>query len=81
MARRTGLFALHSSFSRQFNHGACGNLLADADERDSLMALVFGRLLVALILAACFVAAIAPRVAPAADVTAILDQATSSSCA
>jgi hypothetical protein len=40
------------------------------------MALVVGRLLVALILALCFVAAIAPRVAPAADVTAFLDQAT-----
>ena len=40
------------------------------------MALVFGRVLVALILASCFVAAIAPRVAPAADVTAILDEAT-----
>jgi hypothetical protein len=38
---------------------------------ESSMALVIGRLLVALILAGCFVAAIAPRVAPAADVTAI----------
>jgi hypothetical protein len=39
------------------------------------MALVFGRLVLALIFAFGFIAAIAPRVAPAADVTAILDQA------
>ena len=39
------------------------------------MALVLGRLVVALIFAFGFIAAIAPRVAPAADVTAILDQA------
>lgn len=39
------------------------------------MALVFGRLVLALIFALCFVAVIAPRVAPAADVTVILDQA------
>ena len=39
------------------------------------MALVLGRLVLALIFALCFVAAIAPRVAPAADVTVILDQA------
>jgi hypothetical protein len=44
--------------------------------RESSMALVFGRLLVALLLALCFVAAIAPRVVPAADVTTTLDQAT-----
>ena len=39
------------------------------------MALVLGRLVLALIFAFGFIAAIAPRVAPAADVTAILDQA------
>jgi hypothetical protein len=39
------------------------------------MALVLGRLVLALIFACCFIAAIAPRVAPAADVTVILDQA------
>ncbi len=39
------------------------------------MALVFGRLFLALIFALCFVAVIAPRVAPAADMTVVLDQA------
>ena len=39
------------------------------------MALVLGRFVLALIFAFGFIAAIAPRVAPAADVTAILDQA------
>jgi hypothetical protein len=42
------------------------------------MALVFGRLLLALAFALCFVAVIAPRVAPAADgpdVAVIVDQA------
>jgi Flp pilus assembly secretin CpaC len=44
--------------------------------RESSMALLVKRLLVALMLAICFLAAIAPRVTPAADVIAILDQAT-----
>ncbi len=39
------------------------------------MALVLERLLLALILAFCAVAAIAPKSAPAAEVTLILDQA------
>ena len=39
------------------------------------MVLVFGRLVLALILAICAVAAIAPKPAPAAEVTVILDQA------
>ena len=39
------------------------------------MALVFGRLILALVLAFCAVAVIAPRPAPAADMTVILDQA------
>jgi len=43
--------------------------------RESLMALVFGRLILALIFAFCAVAVIAPRPAPAADMTVILDLA------
>jgi putative type II/III system pilus formation protein len=39
------------------------------------MALVFGRLLLAFVFALCFLAVIAPRIAPAADLTVILDQA------
>ena len=39
------------------------------------MALVFGRLILAIVLAIGAVAVIAPRSAPAADVTVILDQA------
>ena len=39
------------------------------------MALVFGRFILAIILATAAVAIIAPRPAPAADVTVILDQA------
>jgi hypothetical protein len=39
------------------------------------MALVLGRLLLALMLALCAVAAIAPRSAPAADLTVAVDQA------
>ena len=39
------------------------------------MALVFGRLFLAFIFALCFVAVIAPRVAPAAGMTVVLDQA------
>jgi Flp pilus assembly secretin CpaC len=43
--------------------------------RESSMALVFKRLILALVLAFCAVAVIAPRPAPAADVLVILDQA------
>jgi Pilus formation protein N terminal region len=39
------------------------------------MALVLGRLILAFMFALCFVAVIAPRVAPAADLTVTLDQA------
>jgi hypothetical protein len=39
------------------------------------MALVFGRLFLALIFALCFVVVIALRSAPAADVTPVPDQA------
>jgi hypothetical protein len=46
---------------------------AVSEVRESLMALVFGRLLIALILSLCFVAALAPRVAPAAGVTPLLE--------
>jgi Pilus formation protein N terminal region len=43
--------------------------------RESLMALVFGRLLLALIFAFCAVAAIAPKSAPAAEVRVSVDEA------
>jgi hypothetical protein len=43
--------------------------------RESSMALVFGRLILAVIFASCAMAIIAPRPAPAADVSVILDQA------
>jgi hypothetical protein len=43
--------------------------------RGSEMALVLGRLLLALMLAFCAVAAIAPKLAPAADLTVAVDQA------
>jgi putative type II/III system pilus formation protein len=43
--------------------------------RESSMALVFRQFVLALIFACCALAIIAPRAAPAADVTVILDQA------
>jgi Flp pilus assembly secretin CpaC len=43
--------------------------------RESSMALVFGRLMLALIFAFCAVAVIAPRPAPAAEMMVTLDQA------
>jgi len=43
--------------------------------RESSMASVFRQLILALIFACCAVAVIAPKQAPAADVTVILDQA------
>jgi len=43
--------------------------------RESSMALVFRQFVLALIFACCALAVIAPRAAPAADVTVILDQA------
>src|SRR5882672_7861557 len=43
--------------------------------RESSMALVFWRLALALVLSFCAIAVIAPRPAPAADVTVFLDQA------
>jgi Flp pilus assembly secretin CpaC len=43
--------------------------------RESSMALVFRQIILALIFACCAVALIAPKAAPAADVTVMLDQA------
>jgi hypothetical protein len=43
--------------------------------RESLMALVFRQVILALIFACCAVAVIAPKAAPAADLTVTLDQA------